>query len=74
MKISDEEIKLLVKEKYAKTVHDGNGCCVSKSAKEAVDLTSQLAYTDIDWTNCISEANLGLGCGNPCRKRKNYER
>ncbi|MDD2913088.1 MAG: arsenite methyltransferase [Candidatus Paceibacterota bacterium] len=55
-----EEIKKIVKEKYAK-IATGSLCC-SCGCKTENDISKSIGYSNED---VLIEGNLGLGCGNP---------
>ncbi len=60
-----EEIKKTVKEGYSNIAKNSCGCCncgCSKSTKEQI--AKSIGYSNSEINN-FSEANLGLGCGNP---------
>jgi arsenite methyltransferase len=53
------DIKKIVQQGYARIANEGCGCnCQNKQ------IAKSIGYSEKD-TNSISEANLGLGCGNP---------
>lgn len=59
------EIKQIVKKHYGKiAASSGGGCSCSCSSKTNEDIAKSIGYTDEE-INHASEANLGLGCGNP---------
>lgn len=53
-----KDIKKIVKQGYSNIAKSGSCCCKSKK------ISSQIGYSDDDM-EALSEANLGLGCGNP---------
>lgn len=63
-KIKNSEIKKIVKESYSK-IAKGTSCCGCKCKKQDDEkIAKSIGYADED-TKSFSEANLGLGCGNP---------
>ena len=58
--MKDEQIKKIVKRKYGEIAKGSCSCC---SADEE-NIAKMIGYTDKDIDN-FSDANLGLGCGNP---------
>jgi len=59
----NDEVKKIVKESYQKIAKDcGCSCCGGKADEERI--ASEIGYSKDDVAN-YSEANLGLGCGNP---------
>jgi SAM-dependent methyltransferase len=61
-----DKIKQIVKKHYGK-VAGGNSCCSSCSCDSGVDnkqISKSIGYSDQE-INSVSDANLGLGCGNP---------
>ena len=58
--MKDEQIKKIVKRKYGEIAKGSFSCC---SADEE-NIAKMIGYTDKDIDN-FSDANLGLGCGNP---------
>jgi SAM-dependent methyltransferase len=62
--VKQEEIKSVVKERYAKIA---GSCCGSSCDCNAVDaekISQSMGYSDQE-IGLVPEANLGLGCGNP---------
>lgn len=63
--MEEEEIKKIVKKKYSKVAE--KSCCCGNGNLFPMDneeIAKTIGYTD-DEINDYSEANLGLGCGNP---------
>lgn len=58
-----DEVKKIVKESYAK-IAKGNGCSCCGAKKEQERIAEEIGYSKND-IGKFSEANLGLGCGNP---------
>ncbi len=63
-----DEVKKIVKTKYSKIAKSGCGCgsvssCCNNSFS-AKDISKSIGYSEEE-INSLSEANLGLGCGNP---------
>lgn len=66
----EKEIKLKIKSNYGKiATQGGSGCCCNcNCGSEPADVETvakRLGYSDEDVVDVPSEANLGLGCGNP---------
>ena len=64
--MKQEEIKKVVRERYASVAREGGSCCSSSCCGSgAKDISRRIGYDDEDLT-CVPEgANLGLGCWNP---------
>ncbi len=68
-----EEIRKFIRNRYAKIAVKGtqggccdSGCCGGGSASADVKKSSvKIGYTEDDLGSVPSEANMGLGCGNP---------
>ena len=61
----DEDIKRIVKENYSKIASSNCGCsCGCGGGNNNELIAKSLGYSDTQVGN-VSEANLGLGCGNP---------
>ncbi len=59
-----DEIKQLVKEKYA-SISESSGCCNTGTCTPVSDIVKNLNYSEKD-LSCASEAPMPvLGCGNP---------
>jgi len=63
-----DEVKKIVKKKYSKIAKSGCGCgsvssCCNNSIS-AEEISKSIGYSEEE-INSLSEANLGLGCGNP---------
>jgi SAM-dependent methyltransferase len=58
-----EEVKKIVKESYTK-IAKGSGCSCCGAKKEQEKIAEEIGYSKEDIEK-FSEANLGLGCGNP---------
>ncbi|MCZ7401843.1 MAG: arsenite methyltransferase [Candidatus Methanoperedens sp.] len=68
--MKQEEIKKVVRERYAGVAREGESCCAPKtsccgSSNVAGNLSKRVGYTDEDLNSVPEGANLGLGCGNP---------
>lgn len=59
--LNKKNVKDIVKKSYSKVAKRKNSCCCNKKNK---DIANKIGYTDKEIKN-FSEANLGLGCGNP---------
>jgi SAM-dependent methyltransferase len=63
--MKDEDIKKIVKENYSKIASSNCGCsCGCGGGNNNELIAKSLGYSDTQVGN-VSEANLGLGCGNP---------
>lgn len=62
-KINSSEIKQIVMESYSKIAGNGS-CCSCKCRKDDESIAKSIGYADEE-IKSFSEANLGLGCGNP---------
>jgi SAM-dependent methyltransferase len=65
-----EEIRKVVREKYAKIVRHDSSCCAPRKSccgnTELIqDISKKIGYTDAELKTVPEGANLGLGCGNP---------
>ena len=61
--MQNEEVKKIVKESYTK-IAKGSGCSCCGAKKEQEKIAEEIGYSKED-IGKFSEANLGLGCGNP---------
>jgi SAM-dependent methyltransferase len=59
-----EEIKKIVKDKYSEIAVSNSGCGCGCGNKSNEQIAQSIGYSDKE-INFVSEANLGLGCGNP---------
>ena len=68
--MENEKIKKIVKESYAKIAsRSDEGCCSSNSSccgslSSNKEISKSIGYSDEE-VDSFSNANLGLGCGNP---------
>jgi ubiquinone/menaquinone biosynthesis C-methylase UbiE len=62
--MKNHEIKKIVKESYGKIADEGCCCSCGCSGSSKEQIAKSLGYSDNE-IKSISEANLGLGCGNP---------
>jgi SAM-dependent methyltransferase len=65
-----DEIKAVVREKYASVATEGHSCCAPANAccggsNLAETISRKIGYADEDLSAVPEGANLGLGCGNP---------
>lgn len=68
--MNEEEIRKVVRERYAKIVKPNSSCCTpAKSCCGSTNLTQEISkkigYTEEELKAVPEGANLGLGCGNP---------
>lgn len=61
--MQNEEVKKVVKESYTK-IAKGSGCSCCGAKNEQERIAEEIGYSKDDIAK-FSEANLGLGCGNP---------
>ena len=61
--MQNDEVKKIVKDSYAK-IAKGSGCSCCGAKKEQERIAEEIGYSKED-IGKFSEANLGLGCGNP---------
>ncbi|MBN2384084.1 arsenite methyltransferase [bacterium] len=70
---NDEEIRSRVRERYGHIAKNGSDCgcspvkptCCCRGKSETEIQAEKIGYTDNERQSVPSEANLGLGCGNP---------
>jgi len=67
-----EEIREFIRNNYAEVAQKGSeggccggGCSCSGSLVDISEISAKIGYTEGDLLNVPSEANMGLGCGNP---------
>lgn len=60
--MKEKDVKKIVKESYSKIANKQKCNCCNKL--DEIDLALSIGYSDEE-INTVSEANLGLGCGNP---------
>ncbi len=65
-----EEIKKVVRERYAIIIKQNTSCCggiesTCGDANSAQKISKQIGYSEQDLNVVPEESNLGLGCGNP---------
>jgi len=58
-----KNVKKIVKDSYSKIAKNESPCCSCKT-QENTEIAKSIGYTDSE-IEMASEANLGLGCGNP---------
>lgn len=67
--MKEEEIKKIVRKRYAKVAETNSSCCASASsccsAPTSKEVSSMIGYSEAEMTAVPEGANLGLGCGNP---------
>jgi arsenite methyltransferase len=65
--MEDHEIKMAVREGYAKVAKQSSSCCSSACCGTAKpkEISKKIGYTEEELQAVPSGANLGLGCGNP---------
>ena len=59
-----EEIKKIVKDKYGEIASNNSGCGCGCGNQSNEQIAKSIGYSDTE-IDSASEANLGLGCGNP---------
>jgi arsenite methyltransferase len=65
-----ENIKKAVQERYGKIAEEASSCCGPKSScgcgsSSSRDVSASIGYSGEQMQSVPSDANLGLGCGNP---------
>jgi len=65
-----EEIKKVVRERYAKIVHQEGSCCGTTGSScgnnnSTQEISQQIGYSEDELKAVPEDSNLGLGCGNP---------
>lgn len=65
-----EEIKKVVRERYARIVKQDSSCCGTiesscGSSNSAHEISREIGYSDEELKAVPEDSNLGLGCGNP---------
>ena len=68
--LKKEEIRRVVRKRYAKIAGTSSSCCTPVAsccggANAARDMSKRIGYTDDELETVPEGANLGLGCGNP---------
>lgn len=68
--VEPRDVRQAVRERYARAATEGSGCCEPSccghgDAPTTADVSRAVGYRDDDLAEVPSEANLGLGCGNP---------
>lgn len=63
--MNDKDVKKIVKNSYSKIAKEEGTCCsCSNKNQESIDIAKSIGYSDEE-ISMASDANLGLGCGNP---------
>jgi arsenite methyltransferase len=62
--MQNDKVKKIVKDSYSEIAKKSSGCSCCGSKKEEERIASEIGYGKDDIAK-FSEANLGLGCGNP---------
>lgn len=68
-----EDIRELIRKNYAEIALKGSegggccsgGCCCSGAPQDISAISTRIGYSEADLADVPSEANMGLGCGNP---------
>ena len=67
--MKEEQIKKLVRNRYAKVAKIDGSCCASNvsccSTSTDAQVSKMIGYSEDEMNNVPEGANLGLGCGNP---------
>ena len=66
-----KEVKKIVKDNYSK-IAKNEKCSCSCGSKDSINIAKQIGYSDEE-IKMASDANLGLGCGNPTALAKIQE-
>ena len=61
--MKEKDVKKIVKDSYSKIAKKEKSCCCKDNIDEK-NIAKAIGYSEED-INKVSEANLGLGCGNP---------
>jgi ArsR family transcriptional regulator len=61
--MSKKEVKKIIKESYSE-IAKGNSCSCCNSSKNNFELAKSIGYSEKE-IDIATDANLGLGCGNP---------
>ena len=62
--MKDNKTKDIVKKHYSDVASKSKRCCSCSGNPESNKISKEIGYSD-DQINSFSDANLGLGCGNP---------
>ncbi len=66
--MNEQEIKKVVKERYARAAKQGSSCCSTGccgGTDKPMDISKRIGYTEEEMQAVPAGSNLGLGCGNP---------
>src|SRR4030065_1952426 len=68
--MNKKKVKQAIRKNYAKIAIQRSSCCAPPNSccggsTTAADISKNLGYSEEELTLAPSEANLGLGCGNP---------
>jgi len=66
--LKEENVKKIVRNRYAKVAKTNGSCCASKSgccSTPNKQISSMIGYSQEEMDSVPEGANLGLGCGNP---------
>ena len=62
--MKEKKTKEIVKKHYSEIANEGRSCCGCSGNLDHEQISKAIGYSDQDIKN-FSDANLGLGCGNP---------
>ena len=66
---TDNEVRRVVRDRYAKVASDGGSCCepscCGSGAAGVEEISGAIGYSAEELATLPEDANLGLGCGNP---------
>jgi arsenite methyltransferase len=68
LNIKEEEVKEIVRKRYAKVAKTNSSCCTSSSCcsvSKEEQVGKMIGYNEEEMNTVPEGANLGLGCGNP---------
>lgn len=65
--MKDQEVKLVVRERYAQVAKQEGSCCSSMccGTTKPKEISKKIGYTEEEMGAVPTGSNLGLGCGNP---------
>jgi len=70
--MKQEEVKKIVRKKYSELAQESQGCCGCSCNASAKDISESIGYSKEE-IDSLSDADMGLGCGNPVALSKIQE-